>query len=161
MRRRKGQLKTGETIIVMIIFFILLAMGMVFYAKIQKYTSTQKKEEVQSLDAIALEQRIRHMSEIACSIDGTLVADCYDLEKIKALQQVILDYPLYYGSIIFQNSKINITSVYPVATEIALYDSDTLDTALGSQPYRTPVTLYDPVSDSYSFGYITIEVATA
>ncbi len=145
----------------MIIFFILLAMGMVFYAKIQTYTSAQKKQETQSLDAISLEQRVRHLSEIACSIDGTIVFDCYDLEKIKALQDVVSLYPLYYSSAVFQNSKITITSVYPVSTEIALYDSLASETSTGSQPYRTPVTLYDPVTDTYSFGYITVEVYTS
>lgn len=153
-------MKTGETIIVLIIFFILLAMGMVFYAKIQTYTSAQKKQEMQSLDAIALEQRIRHLSEIACSTDGTVNYDCYDLQKIKALQKVVLEYPLYYSSAVFQNSKITITSVYPVTAEIALYDSGSSETSTGSQPYRTPVSLYDPVTDTHSFGYITIEVSS-
>ena len=86
---RKAQMKTTETIIVLIIFFILLAGGMVFYAKIQMYTSKQDAEKAQEQDAISIEQKIRHLSEIPCTNDGTVVFDCYDLSKIHALQDVI------------------------------------------------------------------------
>ncbi len=160
-KAQKAQLKTGETIIVLIIFFILLAGGMIFYAKIQKYTTSQKKQETAAVDAISIEQRIRHMTEIPCSIDGTIIFDCYDLEKIKGLQKTIPDYMLYYNSVIFKNSKVTITSVYPVAEEILLFDAETREISTGTQPYRTPVTLYDPLTNMYSFGYITIEVFTS
>ncbi len=161
MSHTKAQLKTGETIIVLIIFFILLAGGMVFYAKIQLFTGKQDLEEAQELDAIAVEQRIRHLAEIACTnvgITGSATAtfDCYDLSKIEALQETIAENKLYYSSIIFKNSGVNVTSVYPTSEEIMLYEYPYESS--GAQPFRTPVTLYDPVTDIYSFGYITIEV---
>ncbi len=155
---RKAQMKTTETIIVLIIFFILLAGGMVFYAKIQMYTSKQDAEKAQEQDAISVEQKIRHLSELPCTNDGTVVFDCYDLSKIHALQEVISDHELYYRSIIFKNSRVTITSVYPVADEITLFEYAYASEATGVQPFRTPVTLYDPVSDSYNFGYMTVEV---
>ena len=144
---------------VMIIFFILLAGGMVFYARISSYTSKQQQEENQDISAISIEQRIRHLSEIACTNDAVVVFDCYDLSKIHALQQVIPDHSLYYQSIIFKNSKVTITSVYPTVDEILLFEpsSDT-GQSTSSQPFRTPVTLYDPVTDTTNFGYITVEV---
>ncbi len=158
MIQKKAQLKTGETIIVLIIFFILLAGGMVFYAKIQLYTGKQDMQKAQELDAIAVEQRIRHLAEIPCTIDATVVFDCYDLSKIEALQETIVENELYYSSIIFKNSGVIVTSVYPTSAEIVLYEYPYASESSGAQPFRTPVTLYDPVTDSYSFGYITIEV---
>lgn len=151
----KAQLKTGETIIVLIIFFILLAGGMVFYARISSYTAKQQKQETQELRAIAIEQRIRSLSEFACTRDAVVVFDCYDLSKIRALQETIPNHALYYGNIIFTNAKVTITSLYPQQEEIVLYESEE---GMASQPFRTPVTLYDPVDDVYNFGYITIEV---
>lgn len=153
----KAQLKTGETIIVLIIFFILLAGGMVFYAKITAYTSKQQAEETEELSAISIEQRIRHLSEIACTNDAVVVFDCYDLSKIHALQEILPEHFLYYNSIIFKNSLVTITSVYPIQETILLYEPQTGETT-GSVPFRTPVTLYEPITDIYNFGYITIEV---
>ncbi len=158
MTQKKAQLKTGETIIVLIIFFILLAGGMVFYAKIQLFTGKQEAQEAQELDAIAVEQRVRHLAEIPCTIDATVVFDCYDLSKIEALQATIADNSLYYSSIVFKNSGVVVTSVYPTSEEVILYEYPYAAESSGAQPFRTPVTLYDPVTDSYSFGYITIEV---
>ncbi|PIN79538.1 hypothetical protein COV16_03595 [Candidatus Woesearchaeota archaeon CG10_big_fil_rev_8_21_14_0_10_34_8] len=155
---KKAQLKTGETIIVLIIFFILLAGGMVFYAKIQTYTSVKKVEEVQELNAIAIEQRIRHMSEISCTIDGSVIFDCYDIMKVEALQETIEDYKSYYGTVIFPNSRVVITSVYPDNEEVVLYDYGYSDESVAVEPFRTPVTLYNPRDDTYNFGYITIGV---
>src|SRR3989338_8113192 len=154
-RFRKAQMKTTETIIVLIIFFILLAGGMVFYAKIQMYTSKQDAEKAQEQDAISIEQKIRHLSEIPCTNDGTVVFDCYDLSKIHALQDVISDHELYYSSTIFKNSHVTITSVYPVSDEITLFEYAYASEATAVQPFRTPVTLYDPITDSYNFGYMT------
>ncbi|MFA6888781.1 MAG: hypothetical protein WC254_04770 [Candidatus Woesearchaeota archaeon] len=142
----------------MIIFFILLAGGMVFYAKISSYTSKQQQEENQDVNAISIEQRIRHMSEIACTTDAVVIFDCYDLSKIHALEQVIPNHNLYYESIIFKNSKVTITSVYPTEDEILLFEPGDTNQSMSSQPFRTPVTLYDPVSDTTNFGYITVEV---
>ncbi|MBI5002179.1 hypothetical protein HZC31_02240 [Candidatus Woesearchaeota archaeon] len=158
MTQKKAQLKTGETIIVLIIFFILLAGGMVFYAKIQLFTGKQDLQEAQELDAIAVEQRVRHLAEIPCTVDATVVFDCYDLSKIEALQETIADNSLYYSSIVFKNSGVVVTSVYPTSEEVVLYEYPYAAESSGAQPFRTPVTLYDPVTDSYSFGYITIEV---
>ncbi len=151
-------MKTTETIIVLIIFFILLAGAMVFYAKIQLYTSKQDAEKAYEEYAIAVEQRIRHLSEIPCTNDGTVVFDCYDLSKIQALQEVIPKHNLYYKSIIFKNSQVTINSVYPVTGEFILFGYEYDNDEAGVQPFRTPVTLYDPLTDSYNFGYITVEV---
>ncbi len=155
---KKAQLKTGETIIVMIIFFILLAGGMIFYAKINTYTSHKKTEETQDLNAIQIEQRIRNLAEIVCTIDASVIFDCYDISKITAIREVIRENSLYYNTVIFLNAKVTVTSVYPSEEIIELYDYGYSETATAVEPFRTPVTIYDPRDDSYNFGYISIEV---
>jgi hypothetical protein len=155
---KKGQFKTGETIIVLIIFFILLAGGMIFYAKIGQYTTAKKIEEFEELAAIQIEQRIRSMAEIVCTIDASVIFDCYDLSKIDALRLVAAEESLYYGTVIFRNAAVTVTSVYPNSDEIILYNYEYADEASAVEPFRTPVTLYNPKDDTYNFGYITIEV---
>jgi hypothetical protein len=157
-QKKRGQFKTGETIIVLIIFFILLAGGMIFYAKIAQYNAGKKGEEVQELASIQIEQRIRHMAEITCTIDASVLFDCYDITKVNALQETINEHTLYYNTILFQNAKVIVTSVYPDSYEVLLYDYGYAEQATAVEPFRTPVTIYDPRHDTYNFGYITIEV---
>ncbi len=154
----KAQMKTGETIIVLIIFFILLAGGMVFYAKIQSYTLAKKQKELQEQTAITLANRIRHLAEISCTIDGSVIFDCYDLMKFTALQK-IAETSRYYQINVFKNSRIVVTSVYPEQEEIVLYDFGSSEST-AAMPFRIPVTIYDPREGIYNFGYITIEVYT-
>lgn len=155
---KKGQLKTGETIIVLIIFFILLAGGLVFYAKIQTYTNAETAAETQELDAVAIEQRIRHLAEISCTIDGTVIFDCYDLSKITVFDDVIAENTLYYSTVVFPRASVSVTSVYPTEEGITLVVYSGANESLSAQPFRTPVTLFDPFTGEYNFGYITIEV---
>ncbi len=142
----------------MIIFFILLTGGLVFYARISSYTSTQQQEENQKLNAMSIEQRIRHLSEISCTNDAVVIFDCYDLSKIHALQQIIPYHTPYYQSVIFKNARVTITSVYPTQDQILLFEPVETRNSVRNQPFRTPVTLYDPLSDTTNFGYITAEV---
>jgi hypothetical protein len=151
-------MKTGETIIVLIIFFILLAGAMVFYAKIQTYTLAKKQEELQEQSAIVLANRIRHLAEISCTIDGSVIFDCYDLVKLTALQKII-ETSLYYQINVFKDSRVVVTSVYPEQEELLLYDFDSAEST-AALPFRIPVTIYDPGDSTYNFGYITIEVYT-
>lgn len=154
----KAQMKTGETIIVLIIFFILLAGAMVFYAKIQTYTLAKKQEELQEQTAITLANRIRHLAEISCTIDGSVVFDCYDLVKLTALQKIVETSSLYYQLNVFHDSRVVVTSVYPEQEELVLYDFGSAEESTSALPFRIPVTIYDPRDGTYNFGYMTIEV---
>lgn len=157
MRLRRAQVKMGESIIILFIFFILLAFGMMFYAKISKITSEREVEETKGLAVQNLQKEIRYLSEIQCTEAGNVRFDCYDIGKINALSEVIDNNYDYYAQNVFLYSNITFTQVYPTEEEIFLYSAPITEIA-GASSFNVPVTLYDPLDDNYNFGFMTIAV---
>ena len=94
-----------------------------------------------------------------CTIDGTVQFDCYDVIKLKAFAATAADvrYRLYYDAVVFKGAKVEISSVFPVEETFSLYGVED-PTAVAATPYRAPVMLYDALSETTGFGYLTIEV---
>ena len=158
---RKAQLEMGESIIVLIIFLFLVVFGVVLYAKVQKFTGDKQAVEQQSEINIQIEQKIRYLAEIQCTINGVVRFDCYDLAKLRAFEQTYNtpEFKLYYDTILFHGANVNITSVYPTQSTFYLLGAETVDdTIMGETPFHTPVVLYNGVDDIYNFGYITVLV---
>jgi hypothetical protein len=156
---KKAQLEMGESIIVLIIFLFLVVFGVVFYAKIQKFTGDKQAVEQQDEINIQIEQKIRYLAEIQCTINGVVRFDCYDLAKLKAFKTTYGEHSLYYDTTLFHGANVNVTSVYPDSFSFFLLGEETVDdTITGETPYNTPVVLYNGVTDQYNFGYITVLV---
>lgn len=154
-----------ETILVLIIFFILLVLGVVFYVKVAGVTSTRKGQELFEVRAVELAHIINQLPELQCSKNAVEKADCIDFLKLKTLKTLINDYKPYYLER-FGKSKTNITIVYPLENrtkfknglyEDTLYDFTQPD-AQQSLPFFRPITLYDAKTDEFYFGYLQIEV---
>ena len=155
---KRAQLRMAESIIILFIFFILLTFGIIFYAKISIYTGEKDVAEAKELSAENLRKKVRFLSEIQCTEAGNVEFDCYDLGKIKALKESIAttNYD-YYAQNVFLQSNISFTGIYPDEEQIQLYAAPP-DSAMGAESFQTPVTLYNPINDTYNFGYITIMV---
>ncbi len=160
LRRYKAQVRMGETLMVLFMFFILLVFGLVLYVKLSGVSARMKQQENRALSAVAIEQQIRFLSEIQCTQGGSVQFDCYDLSKVAALGAVY-DQHLGYYQRLFGRANITFTQTFPVPQPplpdtIILYEET--EGATSAQPFYTPVTLYDPLSDSMMFGYLKIEV---
>ena len=91
-----------------------------------------------------------------CSFDNVPDDDCIDIEKLKALRFTIEDNIVYYFSL-FEFSQITVTQIYPTADSWVLYDNPKKN-FIDLIPIQLPVSLYNPMTDSYGFGYIDIGV---
>ena len=158
--KRKAQIQMGESIIVLIIFLLLVVFGVVMYAKIQQFTGKRQVQEHQEDINIQIEQKIRFLPEITC---GTILPfDCYDSGKLYAFRTTRTDpeFELYYNSVVFPRAKVTLVEVFPIPSSFILYDvsEEEQDQYMGSTPFRTPVVIYDPIYDTYNFGFVEIEV---
>ena len=61
---KKAQLQTMETIAVLFVFFILLALAMIFYAGFQGTEHEQSQKELRRLQAGELAQTVLNLPEI-------------------------------------------------------------------------------------------------
>jgi hypothetical protein len=164
----KSQLKIGESIFVLLIFFILLCIGLIFYAKVQSHISEQDAKEYNAKRAIDMALSVKFMPELQCTVQATEEFDCIDLLKLKAFAEMVNDpdkdsYRRYYATV-YPNARLYIKQVYAPSSEILsdnlvlfenIYSSE--KEAKGVDIISLPVTIYDPVSDSNTLGFIVLE----
>ncbi|MBW2993068.1 hypothetical protein KY317_00665 [Candidatus Woesearchaeota archaeon] len=123
--RKKSQIKMTETIGILVIFFILLLFGIIFYAQYQK--SSIKKQETLFLEkqAVASSLKTIFLQEIRCEETET-TGTCIDLYKLHMLKAKIeddeeKDYKNYYSNV-FYGMKVSVKN-HVLGDEIILYES--------------------------------------
>lgn len=151
-----------ETIAVLLIFFVLIGFGLIFYGRIQGATIQETAEGNFELKAIQTAQLVSFLPELQCSSNNFIVDDCFDILKVEALSEIIND-PQYqnlkneYYFDIFGFSSITIEQAYPTVDSWSIYKRTTEDTKAKSS-INIPVSLYDPISKAYNFGILTVDV---
>ena len=158
MKDKKSQIKMFETIAVLIIFFVLIGFGLVFYSRIQGQQSQEKQEENFELKAIQTAQLVSFLPEIQCSSDGIPTNDCFDILKIKALNYVNtgeIRNKYYFDT--FGYSEISINQIYPSVVNWDIYKRPLTDSKAKSS-IQIPVSLYNASSRKYNFGVLNVAV---
>lgn len=156
MHKRKSQIQMMETIAVLIVFFILIILGFVFYSNMFKKNIGYDKEEIMQLNAIKVAQRASFLPELQCSFGNIIVDNCVNRLNLKALSKVINRNAVYYFDR-FSFSKITVKEVYPGNGEWVLYDKP-LDSYSSKSVLDIPISLFDTAENKNSFGVMHVEV---
>ncbi|MAE42761.1 hypothetical protein CMO93_03245 [Candidatus Woesearchaeota archaeon] len=154
--KKKAQAQMLETIAVLFIFFLLIVIGFVFYAKVLKGNIELQKEESMQLNAIEVAQRASSLPELQCSEDNIVSDNCIDLLKLEAASEIIVkpeNEIFYYDRLLF--SKITVNEIYPDEKEWSLYDKS-LDEFSNKIVTNIPISLFDPVNNKNAFGVMTV-----
>ncbi len=159
-RSRKAQIKMFETIAVLVVFFFLLVFGASFYFVLQKSSVQKEVERTIQLRSIQTTQKVSYLPELDCTQVGIQVENCFDaikLEKFAGMlndattgEQTQLDYFDVFGY-----STIVIRSIFPQQKEYLLYDK-AIDDYLTMFKNNVPLTIYNPIRNSYSFGVLEV-----
>ena len=156
MKNKNAQIQMMETIAVLFIFFILVVMGFVFYAKILKGNLELQKEESVQLNAIEVAQRASSLPELQCSEDNIVSDNCIDLLKLEAASGIIQQNDVYYyDRLLF--SKITVNEIYPDDNEWNLY-SRPLEDFSNKITTSIPISLFNPIQNKNAFGIMTVEL---
>jgi hypothetical protein len=142
-----------ETIAILFIFFILLVLGLIFYANVQGQEQQKKSREFRELRAIENMQKLMFLPEIQCGKQGIEIYTCADALKLDALEQQIQENPVYYADL-FGNTQIVVREVYP-GTKSWLITNRT-ETGIKS---FIPISIWYPVEDRFSLGLLEIMTA--
>ena len=153
--KKKSQIQIGETIAVLFVFFILVIIGFIFYAKVIKGNIESEKGEVSQLNSVGVAQRVMYLPEIGCSEDNVIIDNCADILKLKPAQDIMSQNEIYYFDIL-QYSSVNISQIYPPGPTRTLY-SKKLDGFATKFITNVPISLYEPTTRKYGFGVLTIE----
>ncbi len=164
--QKGGQVKFGENIAIMLVFFILLAMGLLFYGAWQRGTIKESVQEQFTKEAIRIALAISYLPEVVCSQDNYIVENCFDEYKVFSLARLIESDDetfLAYESI-FHDSRVTIEKIFPLGGReiIYLYDNAPADDEFTEViPTFVPVTLKDParrLDEGNSVAILKVEV---
>lgn len=158
---KKSQLKIGESIAVLFIFFVLVIMGVIFWSKYSQTSFVEKTEEEMLSKAVKVSQTVSYLPELQCSAQEVIKFNCFDLYKIRNMSSLLESDPdmnlHYFDTLSFSN--ITIISLYPHYETLNIYDRPYFEE--GPHSYRTtqvPVAVLNPVTGMHSFGYLDVKV---
>ena len=66
---KRAQIQIGETVAVLAVFFILIVIAFLFYARVIKSNANTEADEAFQLTSVAISQRVMFLPEIQCSKD--------------------------------------------------------------------------------------------
>jgi hypothetical protein len=157
MRPARAQIKMGETLAILIIFFFLVVFGFSFYVRVQGTSFDRQREESADLRAIQIAQKTSFLTELQCTSRNIPEDNCYDLLKLGAfsyrLNHSAEFYDHYYN--LFGVSEIFVDSLYPEKKSYVLYVNkpDSFEHFLVT---RIPISLYNATANRHVFGLLTV-----
>lgn len=161
-RQKRSQMESFESVIVLIIFFILIGLGLIFYAGFQKASLKQIYGERTEQEAIKIAMRVSYLPEILCSKRKIIEDDCFDVYKLDSLSSEIMGDEtifLYYQSD-FKDSVISIRQIFPPGKSYVLYKNQPEDAVLKNFyiiPTYVPVSLKNSsMQKEYSMGLLNV-----
>lgn len=163
MKTKKAQIKMFETIAVLLIFFVLIGFGLIFYVRVYSGSIQETGEEYFELKAIQTAQLVSFLPELQCTSPTSMnIVDdnCFDLLKVKALSEIIKDNPklrneYYYD--LFGSSNISIEQIYPSEMKWDVYDKSPANKKSMSS-IKIPISLYNAISRKNNFGVLNIDI---
>lgn len=151
----------GENVAILFIFFMILVVALVFYARLTETKVEVKKEEAFSTKALEVAQRIAYIPETQCSVDNAVEEDCYDLHKLRALEEVnkkVENKAHYYQ--MFGWANITINQIFPESDWHSNIYNNIPEKYVEKQAVFIPLSICDFSSrpEKCSFAVMTVEV---
>ncbi|MBT5021374.1 hypothetical protein HOK51_10150 [Candidatus Woesearchaeota archaeon] len=157
-KSKKAQVRMGETIAILFIFFILLIIGALIYFNIQKTTIRRDIAERFEASAVELSQVVSFLPEIQCTEKNVVEPGCFDLFKIIALSDISKEKQnSAYYSREFGQSLIQIKQIYPFEMSWTLFNN-TPDKLVESSLFQIPISIFDASEEASNFGILQIRV---
>lgn len=136
-----------ETVMVLVVFFFLLAGGLVIYRSFSQRGDVRRSQEYLELRALRLAQVAASLPELQCSSDNIIEDNCVDVIKAKAMSEMIATNPtaslFYYDT--FMAANISVKEAYPGDESFVIYSYKPENSTL-SEVIILPITIYDPAA---------------
>lgn len=161
-KNKKSQIRTFESVAVLIIFFILIGLGFIFYTGVQKTSIKQTYAERTEEEAVKIAMKVTYLPEILCSKRKIVEDDCFDVYKLQSLTRWIQtdDKIFLYYQRDFKESVITIRQVFPPGDTCTLYKNQPEAEKIRDYyiiPTYIPVSLRNSShSKEYSMGLLNV-----
>jgi hypothetical protein len=158
----KAQIHMMESAMVVLVIFLLIAFGLIFFIGQQQATAREKLAEYNNINMMKKTEVLGFLPELQCTFDGVVDGNCYDLIKLMHFSEIYSANDFYYRSLI-GNLKITIMQFDPSPGQnryvrvIELYDyNKSVDK--GYKHMSFPIQLYNASINAYYFGIINISI---
>ncbi|MBI2647289.1 hypothetical protein HYW99_02325 [Candidatus Woesearchaeota archaeon] len=155
---KKSQIQISETIAVLLVFFVLIFLGLIFYVKVFRSSADIEKEEFLQIKSIGIAQRVMYLPELQCAENNVIRENCVDILKLDIAKNLISQNELYYYDML-EFSDVKIDEIYPAQANYELYSRELPDFK-NQFVTNVPISLYEPIERRYSFGVLTIKTQT-
>lgn len=112
-----------ESVAVLIVFFVLIGLGLIFYAGVHKTTIQQTYAERTEMEAVKIAMKVSYLPEALCSKRGIIEDDCFDVYKLDSIDHWVNNDEqifLYYQRD-FKDSVITVKQIFPSGREYVIY----------------------------------------
>jgi len=167
---KKAQIKMGETMAILLVFFILLGLGLIFYGAVQQTSIKESGREAFQRESVKIALKTTFLPELQCSKKNFATENCMDLYKLAALSSVINpgspnydpDLFLFYQRD-FGDSVITVQEIFPSLGETyTLYKNEPPNIEdYDSIPTFIPISIRNPtksLGSQYVFGVLNVTV---
>jgi hypothetical protein len=157
----KSQIKLFESIMVLVVFVFLIAIGLRFYTTTQANSLKNIAAEISTLDSLKTTIVLANMPDIACTFEGDSDLSCIDLYKVRAWATLMEEGTSFVDKYIslVGLSDIIVERLYPDPYNWTIYNSSFQNsgyTILGSTYISVPTTIFDPVNRKNQLGIIHV-----
>ena len=169
LRGRRAQMKQMETIMVLVIFFILLALSLIFYGALNKSSVRQQLQERFETDAVKIMQNALFLPELACTDHNLRKENCIDRYKAAALAELLkedsnTDMKLFYAKEFGVETDLSFKVIFPdeeaevMIAEAAPFDIN--EEIISQEQAQIPISIKDSERpyNEYSLGIMNIIV---
>ena len=154
----RAQIQMFETIGIIIVFLFLITLASIFYFSAQK--SSLEKEKITASQKYALQITLNaiNMPELDCSFLLTSRDNCIDQLKLSSIQNILTEQTALSDYFVeFGYATITVTEIYPSNINYTIYSNQPVQFET-KQTSQSPILLYDPIQNTYSFGVIEVAI---
>ena len=154
---KKSQIQMFTTIAVLIVFFIILMFGFIFYTQVERIGLDKSQKEADARRSIAVAQIVSNLPELQCSIGAVEKGICFDLYKVLVFRYVAdNNYIHYYNMFGYATINVNLINLTGTADSLYVLYNNTGNKKGFTNGY-IPVSIYNATNKEFSFGVVEVK----
>ena len=156
----KAQIQMFESIFVILIFFVFIGVGLIFFFNASKQNIQHKAAQFQTMEAIKVALVALNLPELVCTSGEYIRSTCFDMQKVQGFTGLVglsPEYQYNYYFNLFGYSKITVSEIYPSEGIWVVYDRPKSGWTR-KQSFMVPIGLEDNLERTVKLGVLRVEV---
>lgn len=150
----------GEIVVAMLIFFMIVGFGLIFFTRYAESATRKAVSEVNFNNLAESAKIVSTLPEIQCSFAGDDEITCIDTYRAQAFSDEVNGTNRLHYSDLFHGFKADVTCIYPCDTINSTSLFDYTDSGENTVEFLIPIIIYNPLTEEHSYGGLFITQQT-